>query len=317
MMILTKTQVIEMIIDIIEAKTYLRKKDGYYYDELYADYTDDIDSDTMRKFFDNDNPQDAFYELINDGYFYAELETQESTVKLVEKYLNEVNEDIFAEHGDFIIEWLQDHVYFEYPYKHYLNQDVCINILVDAGDANYDYTLNNLFNWYRNQDIDMADLKESSLVWLMKQQGYTHDEITDFIVNYNTQNSKFLESIQQESANCSSSMSALTFFVKMTLEEAFELHDLLKAKTGEAIVLGKDTACGLYDPWGGAGGVLEIELEKDVVLPIKLIDSALPDGGRGYSIREIYGLCLSFWTQNKFWLNGKINAFLNEGVYSA
>jgi hypothetical protein len=29
-----------------------------------------------------------------------------------------------------------------------------------------------------------------------------------------------------------------------------------------------------------------------------MIDSAWPDGGRGYSINEIYGLCSSAWTDN-------------------
>ena len=69
-----------------------------------------------------------------------------------------------------------------------------------------------------------------------------------------------------------------------------------KRKHIRHVVLSKDTACGLYDNWSGAGSVLEIELEKDVVLPLKFISSAWPDGGRGYSVANVYGICSSFWT---------------------
>ena len=58
----------------------------------------------------------------------------------------------------------------------------------------------------------------------------------------------------------------------------------------------KDAVCGLYDTWNGAGSVLEIDLEKDVVLPLKYVSSSLPDGGRGWSVANVYGVCSSMWT---------------------
>ena len=42
--------------------------------------------------------------------------------------------------------------------------------------------------------------------------------------------------------------------------------------------------------------MLEIELERDVELPIKYIDSALPDGSRGYSAESVYGVSSSLWS---------------------
>ena len=113
-------------------------------------------------------------------------------------------------------------------------------------------------------------------------------------------------------------MNALSFFVKLSLKEALELHELVndiqftkngyvkisdgKEATSE-ITLAKETACGLYDTWNGAGSMLEIKLEKDVVLPLKYIDSASPDGCRGYSISSIYGVCGSFWTNGGLTIN--------------
>ena len=37
-------------------------------------------------------------------------------------------------------------------------------------------------------------------------------------------------------------------------------------------------------------------LEKDVVLPMKYISTAWPDGGRGYGIAEVYGVSSDMWT---------------------
>ena len=63
------------------------------------------------------------------------------------------------------------------------------------------------------------------------------------------------------------------------------------------ITLGKDTMCGLFDPWDGGGSVLEIQLEKEVRIPIRYIWAALPDGcGRGrYDVGDVYGMCASAW----------------------
>ena len=110
-------------------------------------------------------------------------------------------------------------------------------------------------------------------------------------------------------------MNALTFFVEMTVEQLFDLNEAIKdngkndhplnkdeyrctweRKGKRKITLDKSAVCGLYDSWSGAGSILEIELEKDVVLPMKYIGTALPDGGRGYSVASIYGVCSSMWT---------------------
>ena len=88
----------------------------------------------------------------------------------------------------------------------------------------------------------------------------------------------------------------------MTLEEIFELNELLKLQDRNGhfydaekrpycgyILIDKKVECGLYDLWGGGGSILELQLEKDVRLPIRFIRSATVDGGDGCSIRNVYG----------------------------
>jgi len=189
--------------------------------------------------------------------------------------------------------------------------------MVDTGDGNYDFTKNELFGCnYSEKGLDDRD--ESSLLWLMQQQGYEMDAIKDFVLNENTQDSRLLKSIYQECINTTTCMNTLSFFVKLPLREALDLHEIINnlsnAECGSEaneeadpkpskITLSKNTSCGLYDAWNGAGSVLDIQLEKDVVLPVKYIDSAMPDGCRGYSISSIYGMCGTFWTDGGLKIN--------------
>jgi hypothetical protein len=78
----------------------------------------------------------------------------------------------------------------------------------------------------------------------------------------------------------------------MTIKELIEYKE--KPYT---IVMKKGTSCGLIDIWNGAGGVLEIELERDVEIPPDKVRSFNIDGGDGYGVDQIYGMSSSFWTE--------------------
>ena len=80
-----------------------------------------------------------------------------------------------------------------------------------------------------------------------------------------------------------------------TKERDGHFYDARKSPDCGMIIISKRAETGLYDPWNGGGSLLEIQLEKDVELPIKFIRSALPDGADGYSISSAYGLCGSAW----------------------
>ena len=82
-------------------------------------------------------------------------------------------------------------------------------------------------------------------------------------------------------------MSTVTFLVELTLEQLIELNRLIRLQDRNGvhydarenpycgyIIIDKSTETGLYDPWNGGGSVFEIQLEKDVKLPIKYIRPA-------------------------------------------
>lgn len=123
---------------------------------------------------------------------------------------------------------------------------------------------------------------------------------------------KFIESCIQEFENLPSHMGTVTFLVKMNLFHLFNLMELQKKEYDEKgkydprkneisksyIVLGKETMCGLYNPWDGSGSVLEIELDKDVKLPIKYCVFCV-DGCKmyGYDVGDVYGMMNSAWKE--------------------
>ena len=289
------------------------KDKGYFTCEVYADYRDYAQDETIIKWCKADNPRDAFYEDLFQWYQESGFECEDEAIATVKEHWTS-KEFPYDEHQEFIEDWIREHVSVELPDKHYLNQKVCVDIIVDTGDENFDYVSNDMYPHY-NGRIEDAIPEEASILWLARQQGYKKSQLKKAMRHGEFSGSELLKSLRAEVHNCSSHMNALTFFVEMTVEQLFDLQEAMKdnekndhplkkdeyksvweRKGRRKIILGKDAVCGLYDTWSGAGSILEIKLEKDVVLPMKYISTAWPDGGRGYSVARVYGICSSMWT---------------------
>jgi len=267
------------LIEFLDDNTSLDKgENNYYTQKIHVDYRDELSQDSIEKILKSDEPMDEFYEL-----FGVEYDTYE-----FEALHEQLEEDFegYEENETEIDEWINEHVSFYIDTKHYLDERVCANIIIDSGDGNYDFTLNNL---YQADEIE----EESSLLWLALQQGYTKKQLEDATIaeEVNFNDSKFLSSIYQECLNTTSNMNALTFFVKMTIQELIEY----KSKPWD-LTLKKDVKCGLVDFWNGAGGILGIEVEHEVVIPTDKVRSFTIDGADGYGVSEIFGICSSFYT---------------------
>lgn len=315
--------------EILEGKMYFDREENtdYFSYEIYVDYRDkELQPETIAKLLEHNNPMEAYEDMLNEWAWDYETEYGYSEMtKELRRNMTDEEEEFWDEHYDEVQEWLQEHVYWYYD-KNDFNSEVRVNIMLDTGDGNYDFTKNNILNWYgtsggygNNGEIEA----ESSILWLAKQQKkatklrkackrvYNGDA---YYVDRERDSDKFIESVIQELENISSHMSTLTFLVEMNLFELFELQKAIKdedrdrkdkyhpqnCETKGTIVISKDTMCGLFDPWQGGGSVLEIELDKDVILPIKYIWKANVEkrgGSWNYGIDEVYGMCGSAWRQ--------------------
>lgn len=289
--------------------TICRKDDnGVFYREIYADYRDALDDRTLKKICNDDHPREKFRELLDEWYCDCEWEYADNVIKHVLKD-EDVIELVKNLDENEVRDLIQKQFYVRYPEKHFLNEDVLVDLIIDTGDQNYDFVSNSIGGHYNACDNGIPE--EASLLWLARQQGYQKSDLKKALADHGKSQSPLLKSIFVETLNCGSCMNALVFLAKMTLEQYFNLRDAiekekkrnesyyLSERTGRGyLILSKDTTCGLYDAWSGSGSILEIKLEKDVRLPFRCIDSAKHDGCRGYGIREIYGCSTDLWSDN-------------------
>lgn len=287
-----------------------KTEDGYKI-EVYADYRDEMSVDTAVKILESEYPMDELGDLMFNWYADWDTEIDELISKVLVGIKNKYTEyDSLSDLKECVEEIVRDNVYFEYPTDHYLEQEFKVPIYVDTGDDNYDFTLNTTFD----EDNEIDD--KAAVVWLAKQQGYTKEQLWAMLqkTEENEDEPKgFLPSIHHEIYGAGTGITALTFLLKMSLRDLIKLNELIKLQKSNGvcydatkcpdcgkITISKDTVCGLYDSWNGGGSYFDIELEKDVVLPIKFIHSAIPDQYKGryyYGIDNCYGFCGSVWEQ--------------------
>lgn len=281
-------KMVDKVKNVLEKNYFEKDKDGFYFQDISADYRDVLSEETIKNIVNSEDPICEFNNFFNEwdvSYEYEEL------FKLLR---SELGETLYETNEDDMENWICENVYFNPPYEHYERQEVLVNIIVDTRDGNYDYTLNNFLNYCAPKVEDLKIDNKSSILWLVKQQGYTKKDLMNVIKFEYDKENKFLNSLNSELLNSTSSMNALVFSIKMELKELIDFLD-----NPEDITLDKNTSCGLVDFWNGAGSVLEISLDKNIVIP-KQYARMTVDGSVGYSIQEIYGMCPSFWTESVF-----------------
>ena len=300
------------VLSLLREKFYLRENgDGTFSQEIYADYRDEMEDKTAAEICESDDPRQTFYEKMYEWYDDYAYQLRCDLQNELEKELETAYPDgLSEEERTALEEILIEAVYYDYPEEHYLRQEFCVTIMTDTGDANYDFVLNSAYPCWYGKCGERID-RRAGIAWLARSQGYSKTQLQNALQEGDMAKPKgFLESMRVELANLPSCMSTVTFLVKMTLEQLMNvnaaLHYRARNHSSDAknrpncgyVLLGKETMTGLFNPWSGAGSVLEVELEKDVRLPVKFIYSALPDGAGHWeygSVGNVYGMCGSAW----------------------
>ena len=280
------------------------EKSQCYYDESYRSYDDIIDDKTIGEILDSKDPMITFEEKCCEWWDDVAWEYEAELIKEFKKPLARQSWD-----DEKIREELESMWYFKYPFDEYLEQEVCVDIRIDTGDANYDYTLNAIYPHYNGSKGDEID-DRTSLVWLAKTQGYSKEQLQHALntLEDSLERHGFLETVFDELINCCVPLPSLVFPVKITLGKLIEIQEIINKRDEDkycwepedrkdcgSIVVSKDVECLLYDSWNGGGSCWGIQLEKDVEIPIKYIRSAEPDGAKTYSIKSCYGCNSSCW----------------------
>ena len=283
----------------------LKDAGGNFYEEIYADYRDELDSYRIKEIMESDDPLCEFDEKLFEWYgdIATELECDVIAEVLDDPEVQALIKDESEEAKDII----RDLFYIKYPDDHFLGQNICVDIVMDTGDANFDFVCNDFGPHYATYYTSGKIPEEASLLWLARQQGYTKTQLKK-AMEERPKEKGFLQSVYDEINNSGSHMNELVFLVEMSFGEYLNLLDKIKKESdlnkgwtmdvrkGRGyIVLDKKVECGLFDEWSGGGSVLEIALNKDVKIPFKCIHKIKPDCCMRYSVKDVYGVNNSLW----------------------
>lgn len=309
--------------------------------EVFKSYDDRISPESIRNIVESDWPKSQYEDIINEMYDPDADDRIDGLVNAIRTDLDDMGIDYSGLDEHFIEDYIRNNLTLEYP--DLTDQEVNVNIIMDTGDANYEYTVNSQYpgtaynavrpaqpgeEGYVPYDLDEILPPYAGIVWLAESQGHTREELHQALLNDNiipeetrkqlcslkepTPKLTFLQSMYWEMANCPSSTPCVTFLVRMTLGNLIKLNQLINLQKKDGVkwdarknpecgtlVLGKDTMTGLFDMISGGGSVLEVQLEKDVEIPIRFIRSATPDindcCGIKWCVGDVYGLCGDAW----------------------
>lgn len=283
---------IEQIVDKMVEEVNIADEDGGI--ELYRDYSDEFPVDKMRKIMESDYPrfeyEDTLQEWANE---HADYYTQEAWDDSLAEELMDEDMDIDEIRDEFLCRF-----YGTYDERDW-NDRFHVNVIIDTGNANYDFTRDNVLNYCGNGFID----SNSSILWLARQFRKENDlrkAVGRYMKGKKVGKDKFIRSCLQEYANLPSHMGTLTFLLDMSVSELIKVREAQVNKSKGYIEVGKNCMCGLFNDWDGAGSVLEIELDHSIKIPIDMIHKIQFEGSREeyhYTVDEVYGLIGSCWKE--------------------
>lgn len=223
------------------------------------------------------------------------------------------------------LSYLRETYVMEFPFDHYLNQDVLVNIML-AGSNEIDMD----FGTIKQQQealcgkLEPEDTQEllhmrNGLAFLLEQQGHSMQEIQSLLPKYietfygddadhsarysdryeqfTKENNRFLSSVCKELDELHNYMNCVTILSKMSL---YQFAEMMQAD--KEVTFPKNSTVGFFCPWAGGGSVLEIELEKDLVVPSEFIWDAQIEGAQldnQYSVNSVFGLVGDAWERVK------------------
>ncbi len=231
--------------EIIKNISYINDDGGI---EIYTDYRDrELSDHTIKEIVEADSPMERFNEMIGEWEFnYAIYYGEDELEKDIKKELTDEERDLFEENLEDMFDFIREHTYFYYDQSDF-NNEIDVNIMVDCENGNWEYTCDNVLNWYGNSGKGNIP-SESSMLWLAKTQGkatklrkackkvHRND---GYYVERELHEDKFIESCIQEFENLSCCMATVTFLVKMNLFQFFDLVELQNKEFDES---------GRYDP---------------------------------------------------------------------
>lgn len=172
-------------------------------------------------------------------------------------------------------------------------------------ERNHDFAsiVDSFGNDYRDPRLEYVEAEDldNALSYLVNQQGHGVAELYDALAE-GKGSSTFIESVREEICeNSSEAMSNLAALVRMDGSEMLRFLEARDKGEGSLVLPKGNATVGVFNQWSGCGGMLDIQLEKDAVLPLSMAwDFSVEGNGMsnrwgGYTVDEVYGIVGSMW----------------------
>lgn len=289
---------VEKIVAKCDSPYISKDKEGHYYFDIYVnrgdfDYFDEELAKIIKK---NDfKSKEDFIQYIDEYIYESYIEVEnEYYADICQFVADNIDPELMDEYDEeYLRECVSDIVYTNYDdvySKVYATSVKCYVALTNTNEEmNYDFSESALEGDMKYSDFNSL---HNSNKFLCKSQGYTMKELYDALYNDKKSSSKFINSLIEEYANAYYG-GCFVFLFELNLEDYANIK-----YNRPKLMISKNTLCGLYDWVEGAGGTLDVELEKDVAVPSAYYE-LFEEGEMGYGIDETFGLTGSAWRMGK------------------
>lgn len=201
-----------------------------------------------------------------------------------------------------------------YDVADFMKNDYCLDLIL--GTSREQNEISSEINDFFTADVQKLDekafetLSDNALTYLVHQQGHSVEEVFEAMSD-NKNDNTFVQTVADEVNSTTYETNRLAVLITAKGENLLNLLDNI-AHGRDNIKISEHAMLGLHDGLNGAGGNLEITLEKDLVIPASLVqtvqfeNSGSDDrvGSRenygGYTVNEVSDLIGACWTKGGF-----------------
>ncbi len=298
-------------------------EDGDYIKRIYAAADDRLSFDEIGKIQAYDNPREMFDHIMQSrSDDYRNLYDEPVSLDTLERLdLDEEETAFIWEHEQEADEFLNEHIYIEADYEHFLRQQINVNImLATPSELNRDdlgaygmYSREQREMEYQKGGLQALNVdtalfriaaaygKDEALARAFATgEGLVEGPDDDWLVHPDP----FVNAWLEEMDSTTSDFGGFTALLKMSVGDFITLKEMLHQED-TAFIIPAGTYCGIFDSFGGSGGMFDSQtrLPTDLMIPTSMIYEVWADGCEQQaqhdfilrSVASTYGFVPSMW----------------------
>lgn len=302
-----RSEVIKLLEKFAKENFYTFQDSGYLEVDYYFQYDEVVYiQDEVKKLIKNgstlEEVRNAIFDLLYENDLYGEDLQSHIQKEFIEEYHEELveitNKWTMTNEVDLFLD-LDLSVYYRYDIDDIINDTKLDTLIFLENEDAFDLEFSNnnfmdMFRYAKSKEDFHEWLEDSSVKMLLNSQGYTLDQLVDYLYYDIEEFDKELKQLRSDNVFCSiveeienaQNYQSLVMLTQMTVNEYFLVNEL------DSYLISKNSAVGYVGVIDGSGSILNIQLNNDIQLEKDQFKIKV-DGAIGYSVAEVYGIDFS------------------------